>query len=54
MTAYDFGKRWTLHKYKRGNGSKQFGAAIWWNGNRAALEVNFYLWDFHIMRERSD
>lgn len=46
------GWRWTLKRYKRGNGSKQVGGGIWWNDSRVALEVNLFLWDFHIMRER--
>lgn len=46
-----WGKRWSLHSFKVGNGSKQFGMHLWFNGQRAGLEMHFWVWELQIMRE---
>jgi hypothetical protein len=47
-----WGKRWTIAHFRVGNGSKQFGMSVWWNSDRAGLEIHFWLWGYQIMRER--
>lgn len=47
------GKRWTLaHARADGNGTKQFGTALWGNGRRLGWQINFWAWEVQIMRER--
>lgn len=38
--------------YKAGNGSKQLGLLLWWNGSRRAAEFNFGIHQFTVMKEK--
>jgi hypothetical protein len=51
MKIDHWGRRWTWTCFKVGNGSKQFGAHLWWNDQRVGLETHFGVWEFSIMRE---
>lgn len=44
-------KRYSLHRYRVGNGSKQFGVNLWGNSQRLGLEVSFWVWQISVMRE---
>lgn len=41
--------RFTHHKI--GNGSKQLGLILWWNSSRKAVELNFGVHQFTLIKE---
>jgi hypothetical protein len=43
----DFG-RLSLDKYKSGNGSKVFGAEVFFNSNRIGFQGDFWTWSFYV------
>ena len=46
------GKKWTFgHTRVDGNGTKQFGLAVWGNASRLGFQINFWRWETQIMRE---
>lgn len=51
MSMQHFGKKWTYGFYKAGNGSKTFGAQLWYNSQRIAVQVDVGLWQVYLMRE---
>lgn len=46
-----WGRKWTWTCFRVGNGSKQFGAHIWFNDQRVGLEMHFWTRELSIMRE---
>lgn len=48
-----WGKRFTSAVVRAdGNGTKQFGGAAWYNGQRIGLQLNFYRWELQFMWEK--
>lgn len=47
------GKKWSIGLYS-GNAlsTRQFGFGLWYNDARTGLQINFYRWEFQLMRER--
>lgn len=44
------GKRWSFACMRAdGNGTKQFGGAVWGNSARIGLQINFWCWELQIM-----
>lgn len=47
-----FGKQWTYGCIRvDGNGTKQFGTALWGNSRRLGWQINFWRWEIQIMRD---
>lgn len=48
------GRRWSFACFTAdGNGTKQFGVAVWGNGQRLGFEIHFWRWELQIMMEKS-
>lgn len=43
--------KYTFAHGKMGNGSKQFGVALWFNSQRVGLQLNVWTSEVQLMRE---
>lgn len=48
------GEKWHLGRlsfwpYRVGNGSKSLGLSVWWNSQRVALQVDFFVWELQLI-----
>lgn len=46
------GRTWSFGCTSSGNGTKQFGTALWGNSSRLGWQINFWAWEVQTMRER--
>jgi hypothetical protein len=46
------GRHWSVSSWQAKNGSKQFGVALWFNSQRACLQLSFWVWEIYVMREK--
>jgi hypothetical protein len=46
-------RNWTLGHYTIRNGAKTFGMQFWFNTQRWAVQLDFWIWEIHLMKERA-